>query len=373
MPALENNHRVYVKSYFANTIKEAIGQAREELGPDAMLLNSREATPEGAHLGAYEVVFATPPPAMQPVLEESTNPVEQLQRRMDEIRELVEIISHPPVKAPPPSAIVEGSLQQAGFTNDFASELVAAAQRRLTNESVTEIGRPRALPVWDVETILQSLQVELRSRITVQPETGRVTALVGPPGCGKTTALVKLAVRAMISGRPVRLLSTDNCRIAAADQLRSYSVLLGLPFRTLEAGASLEKVVSSFPENSLVLIDTPGFSSAALSENGGGLSTVLSGYPDIDIHLVLPAYMRGADMARVAGRYEAFHPTKLLFTNLDETESFAAMFSEAARSGLPLSFFGTGQVVPDDMEPASIARITESLPGASSHYERAVA
>lgn len=373
MPALDQNHRLYVKSYFAATIKEAISQARQELGPDAMLLNSRQATPEGAHLGAYEVVFATHPPVNQPAREECENPVEQLQRRMEEMRGLLETLSHPPVKAPSPAAAVEESLVQSGFARETASELLTAVQRRLAGESIAEIGRPRVLPVWDTEIILEALKAEMGDRISVQPETGRVTALVGPPGCGKTTTLVKLAVRAMIAGRSVWLLSTDNCRIAAADQLRSYAALLGLPFRSLETGMSVDPAISSTPANGLVLIDTPGFSFTALNENGRGLANILAGPPGIDVHLVLPASMRSADMARIAERYEIFHPAKLLFTRLDETDSFAAIFSESARSGLPLSFFCTGQLVPDDLEPASLTRIMETVPGAFSPYERAVA
>ena len=39
--------------------------ARQELGPDAMLVNSRKASLEARHLGAYEVVFATDLPAQE--------------------------------------------------------------------------------------------------------------------------------------------------------------------------------------------------------------------------------------------------------------------------------------------------------------------
>src|SRR5579862_148464 len=45
-----------LKSFFANTIEEAIRIARHELGPDAMLVNSKRAGTEAQHLGLYEVV-----------------------------------------------------------------------------------------------------------------------------------------------------------------------------------------------------------------------------------------------------------------------------------------------------------------------------
>ena len=46
-----NTTTTYVKSFFAATVKEALEQAHKELGPDALLLNAREAPPEARHLG----------------------------------------------------------------------------------------------------------------------------------------------------------------------------------------------------------------------------------------------------------------------------------------------------------------------------------
>src|ERR1700733_14294845 len=48
-----------IKSYFANSVEIAMAMARDELGPEAMLVNSRKTSPETRHLGAYEVVFVT--------------------------------------------------------------------------------------------------------------------------------------------------------------------------------------------------------------------------------------------------------------------------------------------------------------------------
>ena len=47
-----------LKSFFADTIEEAISQARREMGPEAMLVNSKRSGAEARHLGAYEVVCA---------------------------------------------------------------------------------------------------------------------------------------------------------------------------------------------------------------------------------------------------------------------------------------------------------------------------
>jgi flagellar biosynthesis protein FlhF len=71
--------------------------------------------------------------------------------------------------------------------------------------------------------------------------------------------------------------------------------------------------------------------------------------------------MKSADLARVAGQFEIFRPANLLFTRLDETESLGSLFSLAVRSGRPLSFLGTGQQIPEDLEPADKGRLVNAL------------
>src|SRR5438445_2687442 len=46
-----------IKSYFANSVQDAIETARAELGSEAMLLNSKKTEWELRSLGAYDVVF----------------------------------------------------------------------------------------------------------------------------------------------------------------------------------------------------------------------------------------------------------------------------------------------------------------------------
>src|ERR1039458_8068091 len=55
-----------IKSYYSRTVEDAMAAARQEMGPDAMLVNSRKAPPEVRHLGEYEVVFANVAGAVAP-------------------------------------------------------------------------------------------------------------------------------------------------------------------------------------------------------------------------------------------------------------------------------------------------------------------
>ncbi|PWU12373.1 MAG: hypothetical protein C5B51_00730 [Terriglobia bacterium] len=358
MLASDKNSKLYVKSYFAQSIEAAIEQAHAELGPDALLLNSREAPPEAKHQGAYEVVFGCKPASSGAPAEMQRDPVDDLRRKMDEIRDMVARIG---VAHAAPAGSVADALLAAGVDPVLAVEIEIAVQHRLRNQSVIEMGRLKS-GNWPPADVMRETAAELESRFDIDPVIGRITALIGPPGAGKTTCLVKLAVtQGLAARRAVRLISTDNYRIAAAAQLQTYAEVLGVPFTLAETPAALAQAIDAAPNDALVLIDTPGYSAASLAESGFDLAAFLRNRQDIDTHLVLTASMRLADLRRIVDRFEAFHPAKLLFTRLDEAESSAAMFCEAARTRKPLSFFGTGQLVPEDLEPARKETITRLL------------
>src|ERR1017187_9607624 len=50
------------KTYFASSVPAALEVARKELGPEALLVNSRPAPPEARGFGRLEVTFAFDPP-----------------------------------------------------------------------------------------------------------------------------------------------------------------------------------------------------------------------------------------------------------------------------------------------------------------------
>jgi flagellar biosynthesis protein FlhF len=204
---------------------------------------------------------------------------------------------------------------------------------------------------------------ELESRIMVEPLLGRgearprVVALVGPPGAGKTTTLVKLAVNyGLAARRPVLLLSVDNYRVAAADQLRSFATILGVGFQALETVGALAQALEENRGKELVFIDTPGLGASDMAEYSS-LAQFLSTRSDIDTQMVVSSSMKSADLSRVVDGFEVFRPRRLVFTRLDETGSFGPILNEAVRTGKPLSFFTAGQRIPEDLEVASSGRL----------------
>ena len=149
---------------------------------------------------------------------------------------------------------------------------------------------------------------------------------------------MKLAVRYGITSRkPVADSDAGHLSDRAAEELRSYAAILGIGCEVLETTAALAQALEEHRQKDLILIDTPGLASGEM-DGFEELARFLSSYPGMDTHLVLPASMRTSDLKRAAERYEIFRPRKLLFTRLDETETFGPILSQSVRMGKPVSF-----------------------------------
>lgn len=376
-----------IKSYYAPTIEDAMAQARGELGPDAMLVNNRKAPPEALHLGAYEVVFAIDAPgnespdaarrmAADGFGDRLSNEVAELKKELEGMRRALTRTAFGPNQwsgAPSDFSDLYAALGAAEVVPDLAREIVKGAEARVTAASARVRPRP------DPAVFQRALAEELESRITAQPLLGRgdatprIVAMVGPPGSGKTSTLVKLAVNyGLTSRRPVLLLSADTYRVAAAEQLRSYAAILGVGFQVVETVTALAQTIEENRGKELIFIDTPGLAAGDL-EDSTGLERFLATRPDIDTQLVLSASMKSADLTRMVDSYQGFAPQRLLFTKLDETGSFGPILNEAVRTGKPLSFFANGQRIPEDLEAVTPRRLSELILNSASSLSRSAA
>jgi flagellar biosynthesis protein FlhF len=362
---------MHLKSFFAATVEAALAAGSRELGPEAMIVQSRRSPSEWRHLGEYEVVLAvtTPPAARISSRPAAADPVpapgDPLARELAELRRQLDgmrrSLSRSAVSAP-------RWLAPSSQTAEIFSVLVAAEVELELAQQVAEAVAARLgpLPV-DPENARRAARLELESRFSVDASLGRpgadcrVVALAGPPGSGKTTTLVKLAAHwGLKARRPVMLVSADYHRIGAADQLRTFAAILGMAYESVESPAALAQVLRQHAGKELILIDTPGLAAAEMDQ-GHDLARFLAARPECETHLVLSASMKSADITRAVDRFSIFQPAKLLFTRLDETDSWGPILSEAARTHKPISFLASGQQIPEHLEAATQSRLTEQL------------
>ncbi|MBI3471173.1 MAG: hypothetical protein HY013_07440 [Candidatus Solibacter usitatus] len=348
-----------LKSYYAGTVEAAMSLARQELGEEALLMNSRPAPPEARHLGLHEVVFAVerdPPPAIDG--RALAAELAQLRRQLHRMSARWRRIN----RFDPWLEEVADELAAAGLDD----ELIAAIAGKL---------QPHPL-AGDPDRTQQMLAQELAACFGVEPSlespaaAPSIVALLGPPGAGKTTLLVKLAARyGLPTRRPTHLLSLDTQRIAAADQLRCYAAILGVGFEAFESANALAQGLARYSQKELILIDTPGYSPGDLDLD---LAHYLADHREIDKHLVLSCSTKSSDLSNMADRFAVFQPSKLIFTHLDETERYGGILNQASRTRWPVSFLSSGPRIPEDLEPATRERIIQLvLRGERGALERA--
>lgn len=192
-------------------------------------------------------------------------------------------------------------------------------------------------------------------------ERGGVIAIVGPTGVGKTTTVAKLAARfALRHGRRhVALVTTDNFRIGGQEQLRSFARILGIPVHTAHDREELAAVLADLRDKQLVLIDTAGMShrDMRLSEQLQALETADS---PIRAYLVVSANTQLPALCEIVRGFRKVNPSGCILSKVDEATSLGSALTALLRYRLPVAYLGTGQRVPEDLQPARSEPLLEN-------------
>lgn len=186
---------------------------------------------------------------------------------------------------------------------------------------------------------------------------GGIFALVGATGVGKTTTIAKLAARYALRNRAedIALVTTDNFRVGAREQLEIFGQILGAPVYHAADSAALSEIIRGLADKKLVLIDTAGMSprDSSLMQQ---LSCLGEADQDIGVLLTVPANAQSGSMQEMVDAFRATRPTACILTKMDEATSLGGAISFVIRAGLPLAYVANGQRVPEDLQFAGPRR-----------------
>jgi len=384
-----------IKRFTGTDMRQAIRKVRDALGPDAVILSNRTLD-EGVEVVAaidYDESLLDTVPGAVPGKAAQQHAKQEVNR--DAIWDDVRYARNIPAPAKAPAAVKQSAPAQAMNIKLSDDPTFMQMQSELKSLRGLLVNQLSGL-AWENETKYHPLRARLLQRLIalgLSPQLAReitekvdekddfdhnwrmalgllahrlpvqddvilnqqkaIIAVVGPTGVGKTTSVAKLAARYLLrhGKRRIGLITTDNYRVAAHEQLRAYARIMGAPMRVATDIDSLQDALAAFHDKDLVLIDTAGMSQRDMRLNEQ-FSLLKEAGHNIKVYLTLAANSQRGVLADVVRAFRVVPLAGCILTKVDETTSLGGGLSVAAEQGLPVAYISDGQQVPEDLHPA---------------------
>lgn len=167
---------------------------------------------------------------------------------------------------------------------------------------------------------------------------------MGITGSGKSTAIAKVATQAKFKKISCCIVSTDNIRAGANNQLQAFAEILETPFSCAKDAQSLyEKAASSAERYELVLVDTPGIN--PFEEKEVSLISPLVRALKADVIMTMDAGRNSYDSVEIAEIFSKLGARYLLPTRMDLTRRIGGIISVAESTGMALGAAGVSSSI----------------------------
>jgi flagellar biosynthesis protein FlhF len=195
---------------------------------------------------------------------------------------------------------------------------------------------------------------------TVSLPTQKIQLFMGPSGSGKTTLLVKWAAHLIMrQKKKVAILTADQVKLGAVQQMRMYAQILNAPFVSITKKSDWSYVMNELSNYDHLLCDFYGTSLQNNEESILLHSRIPNHDVQCDKHIVFNAAHSRSELNQIYLRYKALQPTTISFTRLDETQQRGYLFELSTLYRVPIFALSMGQKIPDDFELASQERIVD--------------
>lgn len=274
--------------------------------------------------------------------------------------EMPETAEPPPPFAARPRPVLAGPSLEPD--DDFAIDFTAAAAERqasldsavadaLRAAGLSDAAASRAAALapgeHDPERALASALGQLPLRFPEEFETALVT-IQGPPGAGRTSALLRMALDCADAGREAVLVAADTTRAAAREQLHAYAGALDLRAYDAREPHQLARLMSKVSRGACLFVDVPAGPFAAPAAFASRHYA----------YLALPAHWQ---YAAIEGALRAFVLESFagcVLTGADIAPNLSPALSLALESNLGVAFLSSGRDISTGIqiaEPSELA------------------
>ncbi|MDY7034714.1 MAG: hypothetical protein SV375_00930 [Thermodesulfobacteriota bacterium] len=345
-----------VKKYQAKTIREATARIKDILGPEAMIVSTKKLSGNNGN-NLFEVAAV---PASDDFSDRASTPYGDVKSELMSIKEMIYILNHS-------GRIIERLMMNTPLLNFYVQFIRSGISDYYTKfffEKAGALDEHHAAPVKNIkENIIKEIMqaVDIKNIFKLKDKKRIIAAFVGTTGVGKTTTIAKLsALLRLKANKKVGLISIDNYRIGALEQLKTYANILGIPFFPAFNKKDLLFSLRRMEGRDVVLIDTAGqsqYDSGRIEE----LKRMMTDDLEISSHLLLSVSTTESEMNRTAINFSPLRYHSYIFTKIDEAERCGSIINQIMKLGLPISYITNGQNVPEDIEKASKKKILNLL------------
>ncbi|SEF47805.1 flagellar biosynthesis protein FlhF [Caloramator fervidus] len=330
-----------VKRYIVNNMQEAMIRIRYELGNDAVIISQRKIRQKGI-LGFFkrrklEVTAAVDDKNKK---NDRINSSNELEKEINELKNMVESLVKQQVDSKRKIRIKD-ILTNNDVPEDIVDEIINLTKKKFDNQ----------LSFKELEKQVKNTLKEIL--VSDKQDDSRIQVFIGPTGVGKTTTIAKLAsIYSLYKNKKVGLITIDTYRIGAVEQLRLYAEILGVPFNVVYSLKDIPEILNKMKDCDIILIDTTGRNSKNSMQIAETKKFIEEFSPD-KIYLVLSLTTKQRDLRMIIENYKNINYNSLIFTKLDETDSYGGILTAVYLSKRPVSYLTLGQGVPDDIEEAN--------------------
>jgi flagellar biosynthesis protein FlhF len=354
-----------LKTILAKNMPEGMRRVREQLGPNAVIVQTEE-TDGGVLIMAAVDPDHLPPPPLAATLPSASRPPRMPAAPLGPGLPSTQSLSPalPPPAPPPPAARPEnppGILPWRELPADPAEAISDALDFHRVPASVSASLLSTA-QAWDFDDPVPAMTEVLRARFIFQPldplRAQRPILLIGPPGAGKTIGAAKLAMATLIGGGRPGLICADTGRAGGPEQLQAFAAALRLDMVRAGSVPDLRDALLAHGAARPVIIDGPALNPLEAQEVR--IIRELAAAADAEPLLLLPAGLDAAEAEDLAATCRELGTDRFIATRLDASRRLGALLSAAA-AGLAFAAFGASRKVADGFRPADPAGLARAL------------